>query len=103
MSPAASRFGRRARHVRRAHRFALTPVARLVGREVQLHAGDLLLPEVAASVVTIAAFVAVAVAIASWWATALLFLVLVVEIVILVATLLDILGDGDADDAQDPA
>jgi hypothetical protein len=75
-----------------------------VGREVQLHAGDLLLPEVAASVLTIAAFVAVAVVVASWWATALLFLVLVVEIVVLVATLLDILGDGDTEyvDTVDP-
>ncbi|UGS37168.1 hypothetical protein [Capillimicrobium parvum] len=75
------------------HRFALAPFARLVGGEVQLHAGDLLLPEVAASVLMIAALVAAAVLIASWWATALLFVVLVVEIVVLVATLLDILGD----------
>jgi hypothetical protein len=80
-------------HVRAAHRFALTPFARMVGREVQLHAGELLLPEVAVSVVLIAVFVAVAVVVATWWAAALLFVVLVVEIVVLVATLADLLDD----------
>jgi hypothetical protein len=80
-------------HVRAAHRFALTPFARMVGREVQLHAGELLRPEVAVSVVLIAAFVAFAVVIATWWATAILFVVLVVEVIVLVATLADLLDD----------
>jgi hypothetical protein len=38
-------------------------------------------------------FVAFAVVIATWWATAILFVVLVVEIVVLVATLADLLDD----------
>lgn len=83
----------RARHARRAHRVALTPIARFLDCEIRLHAGEALLLEIATSVLMTVLCVVAVVLIPAWWTLPLVFVVLMVEVVALVGTLLDVLSD----------
>jgi hypothetical protein len=81
------------RRLRTAHRFAIAPLARAVGRDVRLHGGEALLFETMISGPITACALVGAVLAQAWWASTILGLVAVVETTVFVATLFDLLSD----------